>query len=88
MPNTVRKTLQSVENKRLTGINKPKKINKVKDARRLLANLIYLYQTGEITSEYIKTLTHVLIKYSELCKGEALENIEERISKIEKRIEE
>ncbi len=84
MPNTVRKTLQSVENKRLTGINKPKKINKVKDARRLMANLIYLYQNGEITTEYIKTLTYVLIKFQELYKTEVLENIADRIKKLEK----
>lgn len=84
MPNTIRKTLQPIENKRLTGINKPKKINKVKDARRLLANLIYQYQNGEITSEYIKTLTYVLIKFQELYKTEVLENIEDRIKKLEK----
>jgi len=84
MPNTVRKTLQSVEIKRLTGINKPKKINKVKDARRLMANLIYLYQNGEITTEYIKTLTYVLIKFQELYKTEVLENIADRIKKLEK----
>jgi len=83
MSNRVRKTLKPIVNKRVTRINNPKKITKVKDARRLLANLIYEYQKGEIPTEFIKTLTYVLIKFHELCKTEMLENIEDRIKKLE-----
>ena len=67
---------------------KPKKLYKIKDARRLLANIIFLYQKGEVNSEYLKTLCYALIKYAELYKTETFENIEERLKHIEEKINE
>ena len=81
------KSAEAVENKRLMKINNPKKISKVKDARRLLANLIYLYQKGEVSSEHLKTLCYALIKYSELYKTETLEEFQERLTNLEKEIQ-
>lgn len=65
---------------------KAKRINKVKDARRLLAKLIYEFQLGKVHSDNLKTLCYALIKYSELFKTETLENIDERMKKMEDRL--
>ncbi|MFC2103531.1 hypothetical protein ACFLSS_03780 [Bacteroidota bacterium] len=83
MQNVETKSLEVIENKRFMRINTPKRISKIKDARRLLANLIYLFQSGEISSDYLKTLCYALIKYSELYKVETLEYLEERVMNLE-----
>jgi hypothetical protein len=86
MQNTTQKSAEVSVIKPLPEINKPKKITKVKSARRLLATLIFQYQKGEITSEYIKTLTYVLIKYQEIYKSEVLETIDDRLKKLEEKL--
>lgn len=65
---------------------KAKKIRNIKSARRLLANLIYQFQTKEVTSEDAKTLAYLLIKYSELWKVESFEQFEKRLEVIESKL--
>ena len=79
-------SLEVVSDKGLIRICPPKRINKIKDARRLLANLIYQFQKGEVSSEYLKTLCYALIKYSELFKAESLVTLQEKLSEIEERL--
>ena len=73
--------------KRHTGIqaifDKPRKISGIKSARRLLAFIIFEFQRGALRTDDAKTLAYLLIKYSELYKVETLEEIEERITKLE-----
>lgn len=81
------KITQTFSNKEVTAFN-PKRISKVKDARRLLAQLIYFFQKGDVSSEYLKTLCYALIKYSELFKVESLETMQEKVLQIEERLNE
>lgn len=78
------KSPEPILSKQVVGI-KAKRVNKIKDARRLLAKLIYEFQMGKVSSEYLKTLCYALIKYSELFKVETLESINERISDLEEK---
>lgn len=82
------KSLQVIKNQQVVGFHAPKKISKVRDARRLLASLIYQFQKGDVSSEYLKTLCYALIKYSELYKTESLETIQEKLSEMEIRFNE
>ncbi|MBK9097533.1 MAG: hypothetical protein IPM14_05265 [bacterium] len=90
------KVKQLIENKRdeltYTGniagrIEKPVKITKVSDAKRLLSKLIYKLQTGEITGQEAKDLTYLLISYVNIVKEIEIENrlksLEEKISNEE-----
>jgi hypothetical protein len=61
------------------------KINKVRDARRLLSKLIYEFQTGEVTSEKAKTLSYLLNIYIQIFK---VSEFETKIEEIEKKINE
>ncbi|GEM_PF-4416801 len=67
---------------------KPKRVSNIRAARRLMARLIYDLQRENITSEKAKTLAYLLIKYSELFKVEKLEELENRLKRIEEKIDE
>jgi hypothetical protein len=56
-------SLQIFQSKRLIRINEPKGIFMVRDTRSPLANLIYLFQKGDINSVCLKTMCYVLIKF-------------------------
>ena len=64
-------------------ISKPRKITGIKPARRLLAQIIYEFQTGCIKTNDAKTLCYLLISYSALWKNELLKDIEDRLTKLE-----
>jgi len=49
---------------------KPRRITKVKDARRLLASYIYDLQRGIVSSEQARTMCYLLIKYAEIYRIE------------------
>ena len=80
-----KKVKKLIENKGLTGI-KPRRIQKVQDARRLLASYIFHLQKGEIKADDAKVMAYLLIKYAELYKIESLENIELRLAELEEKI--
>ena len=44
-------------------LDKPIRIRKIKDAKRLLSKLIYELQTGKIQSQQAKDLTYLLISF-------------------------
>ena len=79
-----RKVKELSENKGVMAI-KPKRIRKIADARRLLADYIYQFQLGNIKDDKLKTICYALIKYSELWKTEKLEDLEKRLSDLEQR---
>ena len=92
--NIEKDSLQELEKKGDTGINKenqgrqgifdkPKRVNNIKAARRLMAKIIYEFQKGSVPDSKAKTLAYLLIKYSELYKTESLEVIEKRLSELE-----
>jgi len=87
------KVKQFIENKRNTlcytpnivgKIEKPVKVTKISDAKRLLSKLIYKLQTGEIAGQEAKDMTYLLISYVNIVKDIEFENrlqlIEEKIS--------
>lgn len=49
----------------------PKRITSLKQAKRLMADYIYLFQKKEINDNQLKTIIYGLIKYAEICKAEA-----------------
>ena len=49
----------------------PRKINNLKQAKRLLADYLYHYQTKDINENQLKTVIYGCIKYAEICKIEA-----------------
>ena len=79
------KVKKLIETKGVTGI-KPRRIQKVQDARRLLASYIFYLQKGEINVNDAKAMAYLLIKYAELYKIESLENIELRLIELEEKI--
>ena len=52
-----------VSNRTTPLLDKPIRIRKVKDAKRLLSKLIYELQTGKIQSQQAKDLTYLLISF-------------------------
>jgi len=79
------KVKKLIENKEVTGF-KPKRISKIRDARRLLASYIYELQKGTVKAQDAKTMAYLLIKYAELYKAESLENIELRLIELEEKV--
>ena len=63
-------------------IEKPVKVIKISDAKRLLSKLIYKLQTGEIEGQAAKDMTYLLISYVNMIKD--LE-FEERLKQLEER---
>jgi hypothetical protein len=65
--------------KTLTEIQ-PKRIRSLKQAKRLMADYIYLFQQNPKERENeLKTIVYALIKYAELCKiEEAIKHPEDR----------
>jgi hypothetical protein len=65
-------------------IEKPVKVVKISDAKRLLSKLIYKLQTGEVTGQDAKDMTYLLISYVNMVKDiefeNRLQNIEEKIN--------
>lgn len=58
--------------KKLTDIQ-PKRISSLKQAKRLMADYIYLFQKDPKGKENeLKTIVYALIKYAEICKIEAM----------------
>ena len=92
------KVKQLIENKRnsltYTGSNiagkieRPIKVTKIADAKRLLSKLIYKLQTGEVTGQDAKDMTYLLISYVAIIKDNEMENrltqLEEMTSRDEK----
>ena len=69
------------------------KINKklqdsLTSARRLLVYLINGYMKNEVSENVLKTMAHVLTKYGELYKNGKLEEIENKITELEKELKE
>lgn len=86
------KVKQFIENKRneltyagkIAGkIEKPVRIKKISDAKRLLSKLIYKLQTGEITGQVAKDLTYLLISYVNIVRDLEIEN---RLKIIEEKV--
>ncbi len=65
-------------------IEKPVKVTKISDAKRLLSKLIYKLQTGEIEGQSAKDMTYLLISYVNMIKDiefeERLKQLEEKVS--------
>ena len=91
------KVKQYIENKKdaliYTGsfagkIEKPVKVTKISDAKRLLSKLIYKLQIGEIEGQSAKDMTYLLISYVNMIKDiefeTRLKELEERTSQNEK----
>ena len=91
------KVKQYIENKKdaltYTGsivgkTEKPVKVTKISDAKRLLSKLIYKLQTGEVAGQDAKDMTYLLISYVNMIKDiqfeERLRQLEERTSQHEK----
>jgi hypothetical protein len=55
-------------------IEKPVKVVKISDAKRLLSKLIYKLQTGEIAGQEAKDMTYLLISYVNMVKDIEFEN--------------
>lgn len=64
-------------------LEKPVKINKPRDAKRLLSRLIYNFQLGLIKDKDAKTLTYLLISYIQI---NSQVDLEERIAELEKKL--
>jgi len=64
-------------------LKKPIRVTNIKNARRLLASIIYEFQLGAMRTDDAKTLAYLLIKYAELYKVETLSDIEDRIQMLE-----
>lgn len=62
---------------------KPKRVRNIASARRLLASVIFELQKGNVSDSKAKTIAYLLIKYSELFKIEKLDELNERITKLE-----
>lgn len=62
---------------------KPVKITKVKDAKRLLSNLIYQFQLGQIENQNAKDLTYMLMSYVNIC---TQVDFEERLKSLEENV--
>ena len=85
------KVKQYIENKRdaltYTGniagkIEKPIKITKISDAKRLLSKLIFKLQTGQIEGQTAKDMTYLLISFVNMVKDV---EFEERLKQLEER---
>jgi len=85
------KIKQYIENKKdaltYTGsiagkIEKPVKVTKISDAKRLLSKLIYKLQTGEIEGQSAKDLTYLLISFVNIIKDVEFET---RLKELEER---
>ena len=63
-------------------IEKPVKVTKISDAKRLLSKLIYKLQTGEIEGQSAKDMTYLLISYVNMIKDM---EFEERLKQLEER---
>ena len=63
-------------------IEKPVKVTKISDAKRLLSKLIYKLQTGEIEGQSAKDMTYLLISYVNMIKDI---EFEERLKQLEER---
>lgn len=78
------KVKDMIANNKLKGatplLSKPIRIRKVKDAKRLLAKLIYGLQTGEINSQHAKDITYLLTSYVNIA---TVTDFEERLKKLE-----
>jgi hypothetical protein len=89
------KVQQFIENKanslRCTGelpagkVEKPIKVNKIADARRLLSKIISKLQTGEIKGQDAKDMTYLLINYVRIFKDE---EFEKWLSELEEKMKE
>lgn len=86
------KVKQLIENKRneltytpnIAGrIEKPVKVTKISDAKRLLSKLIYKLQIGEVSGQEAKDMTYLLISYVNIVKDIELEK---RLQIIEEKI--
>jgi hypothetical protein len=86
------KVKQLIEDKRNTlsytpniagKIEKPVKVVKISDAKRLLSKLIYKLQTGDVTGQEAKDMTYLLISYVNMVKDIEFEN---RLQIIEEKI--
>lgn len=64
-------------------IEKPIKVTKISDAKRLLSKLIYKLQSGEVTGQDAKDMTYLLISYVNIVKDIELE---QRLLEIERRV--
>jgi len=76
-------SLQTIDNKNLTGGYIPIKVNNLKSARRLLSRLIYQLQTGEVKNQTAKDLTYLLISYVNVFKAY---EFEQRLEKLESKL--
>ena len=65
-------------------IEKPVKVNKINDAKRLLSRLIYKLQSNEISGQDAKDLTYLLISYVTIVKDI---DFERRLKTIEEKIQ-
>lgn len=63
-------------------LNKPIRISRIKDAKRLLSRLIFEFQKGTINGRDAKDLTYLLISYVTICKAI---DFEERLIKLEEK---
>ncbi len=63
-------------------IEKPVKVTKISDAKRLLSKLIYKLQIGEIEGQSAKDMTYLLISYVNMIKDI---EFEERLKQLEER---
>jgi hypothetical protein len=64
-------------------IEKPIKVTKVSDAKRLLSKLIYKLQTGKVSGQEAKDMTYLLINYVNIVKEI---EFEKRLKLIEEKV--
>jgi len=60
-------------------------VKNIKDAKRLLARLIKLYQLGEVDEKYVKTLAYLLNQY---CYFHKVQTETDKIEEIERMLKE
>lgn len=69
-----------------TFLDKPLKIKKVKDAKRLLSRIIYEFSKGELNSQFAKDLCYMLNVYVQTCNtlelSEKLDKLKSEIQQI------
>ena len=61
------------------------RIKSVKDCKRLLARIILEYQDDKISENKARTLTYVISKYVDIEKAEKLDEIIDRLDKLEQK---
>ena len=67
----------------VTLLDKPVRIRKLKDAKRLLSRLIHEFQKGTINNRDAKDLCYLIVSFVQIAKDV---DLEERINQLEERV--